>query len=99
MRWPFAAWGACAVLAGHEHVYERLSIDGIPNFVNGLGGVSQYDWRTIQPSSQSRFNSDNGAMLISASAQHITFQFITQANALIDTFSLGPDDCQASAIS
>ncbi len=35
MRWPYAAWGADAVIAGHDHNYERISHDGIPYFVNG----------------------------------------------------------------
>ena len=32
------AWGADAVLAGHDHTYERLQIGEIPYFVNGLAG-------------------------------------------------------------
>ena len=24
MRWPFAEWGASAVLSGHDHLYERV---------------------------------------------------------------------------
>ena len=28
MQWPFAAWGAQAVLTGHDHTYERLLVDG-----------------------------------------------------------------------
>ena len=41
---PYEAWGADAVLAGHDHDYERLSNpagvagrDGFPYIVNGLG--------------------------------------------------------------
>jgi tartrate-resistant acid phosphatase type 5 len=41
MQWPFAAWGATAVLAGHDHDYERLTVGGLPYFVNGLGGEGQ----------------------------------------------------------
>lgn len=37
-QWPFAEWGATAVIAGDDHQYERLEIDGIPYFVNGAGG-------------------------------------------------------------
>ena len=40
MQWPFAAWGADAVLSGHAHAYERIERDGIVYFVNGLGGRS-----------------------------------------------------------
>ena len=38
MQWPFAAWGADAVISGHVHTYERLVRDGTVYFVNGLGG-------------------------------------------------------------
>ena len=29
MRWPYAAWGADLVLAGHDHDYERFVVDGL----------------------------------------------------------------------
>ena len=47
MRWPFEAWGADAVLSGHDHDYERIMRDvnndgtKIPYFVSGLGGQSR----------------------------------------------------------
>ena len=42
MQWPYQAWGADVVLAGHDHDYERLQLGTIPYFVNGLGGMSRY---------------------------------------------------------
>src|SRR5438105_3897204 len=33
MRWPFKGWGADVVLAGHDHLYERFEVDGLPYFV------------------------------------------------------------------
>ena len=39
MQWPFKDWGADAVLTGHDHIYERLLVNGIPYFVNGIGGA------------------------------------------------------------
>ena len=40
LRWPFAAWGASMVIAGHEHQYERLAgPDGLPYVVAGHGGA------------------------------------------------------------
>ena len=44
MQWPFQAWGADAVLAGHVHNYERLDKNGLPYFVNGSGGNSLYGY-------------------------------------------------------
>jgi tartrate-resistant acid phosphatase type 5 len=61
MRWPFAAWGTQAVLSGHEHNYERLLVDGIPYFVDGLGGGGIYDFGIPLPESQFRYNANYGA--------------------------------------
>ncbi len=88
LQWPFAAWGADVVLAGHEHTYERLLVDGIPYFVNGLGGRSLYAFSTPVAESQVRYNADYGAMLVEYDALQITFQFITRTGVVIDTYSL-----------
>ncbi len=88
MRWPFKQWGASVVLAGHDHTYERLQVDGLTYFVNGLGGAGKYAFPNIVPGSQVRYNGDWGAMLIEADNQRMTFSFITQAGAVIDTSTL-----------
>jgi hypothetical protein len=88
MRWPFARWGATAVLSGHDHIYERLSIDGIPYFVNGLGGAEKYGFGVPVKGSQARYAGDYGAMLVKASLNKITFQFISRKGKVIDTYSM-----------
>jgi len=88
MRWPFAQWGADAVLSGHDHIYERLSIDGIPYFVNGIGGGAIYGLGNILPESQVRFNDNYGAMLVIATPRQVQFQFFTIAGELVDSFML-----------
>src|SRR5262245_38776843 len=30
LQWPFKAWGASLVISGHDHLYERLSVGGLP---------------------------------------------------------------------
>jgi hypothetical protein len=87
-RWPYALWGADAALAGHDHTYERLEIDGIPYFVNGLGGGAIYGFVSESEGSQARFNSQYGAMLVEATAQRIHFQFITVEGERVDEFEL-----------
>jgi len=86
MQWPFAAWGADAVLAGHDHTYERLLIDGIPYFVNGLGGESRYGFRTPVTGSVVRYDRDFGAMLVDASPTSIAYQFVNRSGKVIDTY-------------
>lgn len=87
-RWPYKAWGASVVLAGHNHVYERLEVDGLTYFVNGLGGGPIYYFLDPVPGSILRFSADYGAMLVIADEQQMTFQFITRAGVVIDAYQL-----------
>ena len=88
MRWPFAEWGATAVLAGHDHTYERLSIDGLPYFVNGLGGGAIYGFNNVLDGSQVRYNDDYGAMRVTGSSNSLRFEFITRGGELIDDYEV-----------
>jgi tartrate-resistant acid phosphatase type 5 len=88
MRWPFAKWGADAVLAGHDHTYERLLVDGIPHFVNGTGGNELYYFIDILPESQFRYNADYGAMLVTVTEANIHFEFYSRTGELIDQYEL-----------
>jgi tartrate-resistant acid phosphatase type 5 len=88
VRWPYKEWGATAVLSGHDHTYERLLVDGFPYFVNGLGGGARYPFKDILPGSQVRFSDNHGAMLVTASSSHISFQFLTIQGELIDEYYL-----------
>ncbi len=90
MQWPFAAWGADAVLAGHDHNYERLTVGGVPYFVNGLGGKSKRACPLPIPpdlADKSRicFDADFGAMLVETSGDVLVYTFITRTDAVIDT--------------
>lgn len=88
MRWPFAEWGADAVLAGHDHTYERLLVDGIPHFVNGLGGGAIYYFVNTLPESQFRYNGGHGAMLVTATEAEMVFSFFGIEGELIDTYEV-----------
>jgi tartrate-resistant acid phosphatase type 5 len=88
MNWPFQAWGAHAVISGHDHTYERFDVNGFPYFVNGLGGRSLYSWGTIKANSVARYNSDYGAQLVDATDQTITFKFYNRAGTLIDSYTM-----------
>ncbi len=92
MQWPFAAWGATAVLAGHDHTYERLQQDGIPYFVNGLGGRSIYDLGNPVPGSIVRYNLDYGAMRLEANPHCLNFSFYSRGGSLIDSVTLYKPD-------
>jgi hypothetical protein len=94
MQWPYARWGASALLAGHEHLYERGYVDGIPQFVVGLGGkwkginpVHRFDLWPV-PGSRVRYNQDYGALLVTADDVCINFTFYNHGGELIDSYTL-----------
>lgn len=87
MQWPFRDWGAHVVLAGHDHSYERLLLDDVLYFVNGLGGAARYAPGLIPVrGSEQFFNRDHGAMLVDLDEQQMRFQFFTRAGELVDQY-------------
>ncbi len=88
MQWPFQAWGADAVLAGHSHYYERIIRDGFPYFVNGLGGnyVIHQFYETPTAGSQVRYNANFGAMRVIATRTTILYEFIAIDGTVVDTY-------------
>lgn len=88
-RWPYGEWGADAVLAGHDHTYERLTEDGLTYFVNGLGGNGRYDFAHILEGSQVRYNGDYGAMRVEATNKNIQFEFINREDEVVDSYDMG----------
>lgn len=89
LQWPFAAWGASAVLAGHDHIYERLDIAGTPYFVNGLGGKSKYGYGAVLGHSVARFNDDYGAMRLESAPAFLRLSFVALDGRTIDCVELG----------
>jgi hypothetical protein len=91
LQWPFRAWGADAVIAGHDHAYERLVVDGFPYIVNGLGGNTRYDFGALRTAgSEMRFADEFGAMLVEADAELCTFRFLDVAGIQLDQLSIRP---------
>ena len=90
IQWPFADWGATAVLSGHDHLYERFEVDGIPYFVNGAGGKALYNFGRPETDSIVRYNQDYGAMPVTASGTCINFSFYNINGDLIDSVTLTP---------
>jgi len=91
IRWPFQEWGADIVIAGHDHYYERLEVDGFPYIINGLGGGAIYGFGETYPGSQVRYNADYGALLVEADKNHASFAFQNRTGEIIDTYLLTAD--------
>jgi hypothetical protein len=88
LQWPYQDWGVDAVLTGHNHIYERLFVNGGLYFVNGLGGAAIQPMGAPAAGSLVRYNSNYGAMLVQASEAAITFQFISRSGAVRDMCTL-----------
>jgi len=98
MQWPYEQWGASAVLAGHDHTYERImrddnaDSDTIPYFVTGVGGYTIYSFPSsgFVTGSAVRYNANYGSMLIEAEDTSLTMKFcsITNGGMLIDSLRL-----------
>jgi hypothetical protein len=89
MQWPFKEWGINLVLAGHDHDYERLEVDGLPFIVLGLGGASTYQFGTPVDGSGMRFNGEYGAGIIEADSKMLFFRFFGVSGARVDELMLG----------
>lgn len=88
MRWPFADWGADILFAGHDHLYERLEVDGLPLVINGLGGGGIYAFGSTDPRSKVRFNANHGALLVTASSETMWIEFYSLGGEKVDQLVL-----------
>lgn len=98
MQWPFAEWGADVVLAGHEHLYERLIVDGIPHITVGLSGYpALYTFGESYPGSQARYRDNYGALLVEADQRQMRFRLENIEAQSIDTYLLEAPQADSAA--
>ena len=77
MRWPFKEWGASVVLSGHDHIYERIEVNGLTYIVNGLGGDSRDQfYYPLVSGSVKQYNADVGVLRVDASVRALVFRFL-----------------------
>ena len=88
LRWPYKAWGADLVLAGHDHDYERFVVDGLPYIVNGLGGAVFYPMGTLAAGSLAHFNETAGALFIEADSSSLRARFQAVDGRQVDALTL-----------
>jgi tartrate-resistant acid phosphatase type 5 len=89
MDWPWKTWGADVVLTGHVHNYERLrSADGLSYFVVGQSGNDTHGFGAIHPSSQLRYNAQDGAQVVDVTATKARFRYYTVGGNLVDDYSI-----------
>ena len=89
MQWPYAAWGADLVLAGHDHTYERILRGDLTYVVSGLGGNAHYSFPTsgFVAGSQVRFADSPGSLFVDSCADRVRGTFRTSVGTVIDQFT------------
>jgi hypothetical protein len=90
LRWPYRQWGADLVISGHEHNYERFEIGGETYVVDGPGGKDLYPLGTALPGERARFDTDFGALFLTATQRELTGEFWSAAGTRIDRFVIRP---------
>lgn len=91
MRWPYAAWGADLVLAGHDHDYERLVIDGLDYVVTGTGGAALRKFVAEEPGSQRGHANGFGALRAEANEHRLTLDFMAVDGDRVDRLTIAAD--------
>jgi endo-alpha-1,4-polygalactosaminidase (GH114 family) len=94
-QWPYGDWGIDLVIAGDDHVYERLEKDGVTYLVNGLGGVERHEFGTPLAASRFRYRDDFGAVGLAVVGGRLEGAFLAATGALVDRFTIaagGPRD-------
>lgn len=77
---------ADVVLNGHEHHYERFApINGIREFVAGMGGKNFYAFGTPLSTSEFRNNTSFGVLKLVLHPTSYDWQFISDTNQVIDS--------------
>jgi hypothetical protein len=87
MRWPFESWGADVVFAGHDHIYERVRLGGIRQFIVGVSGNETYTVGPPIPESEARVSRRHGALLVTVGADGTSFQFFADDRSEVDAFN------------
>lgn len=89
VQWDYKAWGADAVLSGHNHFYERFEVGGLPYIVTGAGGHDLDDFSAPIAGSKVRNNGDYGALLVDANESTLSFKYYTRDGRQADSFNIG----------
>jgi len=88
LQWPFRDWGVDLVIAGHDHVYERISRAGLTYVVDGTGGADLYGFGAPVAGSVRRDAEHHGALFLRANRRALTGEFRSADDLPLDRFAL-----------
>jgi len=92
LRWDFAAMGVNAVIAAHQHNYERYEKDGVIYLVVGTGGKSLYGFSGSPSANSLKRLSEYGALFMEASLRSLRFSFLNTVSIVRDTREIDADN-------
>ncbi|POH70086.1 hypothetical protein C3B61_00230 [Cryobacterium zongtaii] len=74
--WDYAGWGADIVIAGHQHIYEDVVVDGLHYLTAGIGGTANARVCPVELREGSRLCLEGtGASVIEATADEFVLQY------------------------
>jgi tartrate-resistant acid phosphatase type 5 len=88
-KWDFASFGVTAVIAGHDHIYERLTVGGVKYVVSGTGGKNLYNCSDRMPGEEKCLDQSFGALFVTEQAGTLHAEFIAADGKVLDSFQLG----------
>lgn len=91
LQWPFRAWGATAVFAGHDHDFERFDAAGMPYVVVGTGGMRIYPILAPRRGSVAQAET-HGALRIDVTRDSAQAEFHAVGGGARDSFALPAAD-------
>jgi predicted phosphodiesterase len=91
LQLAFKDWGAHVVIAGHDHLYERLNVDGLTYIVVGTGGRALYDFGDTVAGSLER-HSTFGYLIGEADCDTLVLTFKDINGDVLDTVTITHED-------
>ena len=87
-RFPFAQWGICMVMSGHDHTLQHLPIDNVHYVVNGIGGGSIHEFEEILENTEFRLSGSYGAVFLEIRPDTLGVRFVTVPGNVVHSFDI-----------
>jgi tartrate-resistant acid phosphatase type 5 len=89
-QWDFASMGVSLVMAGHEHIYERIVNNAVTYVVDGTGGRNLYSCGAPAPGEQICRDDSFGALFLSQTREKLSGTFVAADGKMLDEFEILP---------
>jgi tartrate-resistant acid phosphatase type 5 len=87
-QWDFEALEVTAALSGHEHLYERKTINDVMYLVSGAGGKTLYSCKESLPADEVCIDKYFGALYFTRVGDALLGEFRSSTGEILDSFTL-----------